>query len=144
MSNITHAIELHRKEYRALEQAKARCYNKNHISYPNYGGRGIIVCDIWKDDFWQFFRDVGSASTRFHSLDRIDNNGNYEPGNVKWSTGTEQQANRRISKHEFKVVSDKERDGFIVRKKLFGNWTFIKRVKTIQEANDLLSNYGVR
>ncbi len=76
---------------------KNRCYNKKIKWYHNYGGRGIEVCDEWKNDFDAFYKHVGEAPLD-KTFDRIDNNGNYEPGNVKWSTPKEQAQNRRKCK----------------------------------------------
>ena len=73
-----------------------RCHG-NHFRYYDYGGRGISVCQEWKDDFWTFVKDVGERPVN-HTLDRKDNDGNYEPGNCKWSTPAEQSANRRPPK----------------------------------------------
>lgn len=64
-------------------------------NWYNYGGRGIRVCDEWRDDYQAFLAHVGRRPSPNHSLDRIDNDGNYEPGNVRWTTKTEQQWNRR-------------------------------------------------
>jgi hypothetical protein len=77
---------------------KRRCRNPESRSYPRYGGRGISVCDAWADDFWAFVRDVGDRPSAKHSLDRIDFNGNYEPGNVRWATGAEQARNKRSNR----------------------------------------------
>ena len=75
---------------------KNRCYNPNHIKTKNYLGRGITVCDEWKNDFDAFYKYVGDRPSVQHSLDRIDNDGNYEPGNVRWATYTEQARNKRV------------------------------------------------
>lgn len=71
-----------------------RCRNDKNTAYHNYGGRGIRVCERWSD-FSAFFTDMGEPTSDDHSLDRINVNGNYEPGNCRWATVTEQQRNRR-------------------------------------------------
>ena len=72
-----------------------RCENPNHPRYADYGGRGIGIHPEWRADFAAFLRDVGRRPSPELSLDRIDNDGNYEPGNVRWATAKEQAANRR-------------------------------------------------
>lgn len=79
---------------------KQRCYNKNLDSYHNYGGRGIIVCDEWKDNFLNFYYWVinnGYSDTL--TIDRINVDGNYEPGNCRWSTRKVQDNNRRTNRY---------------------------------------------
>jgi hypothetical protein len=72
-----------------------RCYNSNEPAFRHYGGRGIKVCDSWKNSFETFLQDVGLRPSKGYSIDRIDVNGNYEPGNVKWATQQEQMRNTR-------------------------------------------------
>ena len=74
---------------------KARCYRPSHVAYASYGGRGVRVHPAWLASFEAFRRDVGEPLSAIHSLDRIDNDGHYEPGNVRWATPAEQMANRR-------------------------------------------------
>ena len=82
-------------EYRAWADIKARCFNPNNKNYSDYGGRGIGVCDRWKNSFNNFFADMGMKPSPKHSIDRIDNNGDYSAKNCKWSTKAEQENNKR-------------------------------------------------
>lgn len=99
------------KEYKAWLHAKERCYVPKTARFPSYGGRGISMCAAWRDDFATFLRDMGPCPPG-HSLDRIDVNGNYEPGNVRWATMAQQMANTQLT-YRIKVA-----DGEITLKEL--------------------------
>ncbi len=83
-------------EYRTWISMRRRCRKIKDQDYRNYGGRGIAVCQRWLS-FDAFFADMGQRPSPLHSLDRINNDGNYEPGNCRWSTMKEQIANRRTT-----------------------------------------------
>jgi hypothetical protein len=95
-------------EYRCWEAMRSRCLDPRHWSYDRYGGRGITICDRWRDDFLAFRADIGPRPSPKHSIERIDNDGNYEPGNCKWATAAEQRANMRCTVFV-------ERDGKLVK-----------------------------
>jgi len=82
-------------EYRCWQNLKDRCANANNPTFANYGGRGITVDPVWRSDFMAFLAHVGPKPSREYSLDRIDNDGNYEPGNVRWTDWKTQERNRR-------------------------------------------------
>lgn len=74
---------------------KTRCFSSQHPTYRNYGARGISMHPAWRDSFEEFLKGVGDRPSKHHSLDRIDNNGNYEPRNIRWATAKEQAQNKR-------------------------------------------------
>ena len=83
------------KEYKSYRKMLERCNDLNDISYKNYGGRGIKVCDSWSESFENFYKDMGDMPTDAkYSLDRIDPNGNYEPANCRWADYKLQGRNR--------------------------------------------------
>lgn len=89
---------LHRStEYNSWASMKSRCSNKKHPNFKHYGGRGIVVCQAWHASFSAFLRDVGPSPGPEYSLERVDNDRGYEPGNVRWATPLEQAQNTRAS-----------------------------------------------
>lgn len=82
-------------EYNAWNAAVQRCHRKSHPAFKNYGGRGITMCAEWRHNFAAFLEHIGPRPSPRHSLDRIDNDRGYEPGNVRWVTWDVQASNRR-------------------------------------------------
>jgi len=95
--------------YMTWRGIKARCNNPNHKSYANYGGRGIRVCDRWSASFEAFCADMGAKPTPAHSIDRINNDGDYEPSNCRWATPSEQETNKRRQDLAGQIVNGAER-----------------------------------
>jgi len=87
------------KEHGTWKKILSRCYNKRDPKYKDYGGRGISVCDRWRESFESFFSDMGYAPSQLHSIDRVKNEGNYEPTNCRWATEVEQANNKRNNLH---------------------------------------------
>lgn len=125
------------KEYKTWSALKDRCLNHNSVSYKNYGGRGIKVCEKWINNFENFLQDVGFAPSNKHSIERLNTNGHYEPANVKWATAKEQANNRRSSVYiTFNGVTKSKTDWCIylnIPKSTFHNrirrgWTLEKTI----------------
>lgn len=98
ISKTTHGFTVGRKirsEHSTWTSIKSRCRNKKDKNYIRYGARGIDMCERWFNSFENFITDMGEKPTNNHSIDRIDNDGNYDPNNCKWSTKKEQCRNTR-------------------------------------------------
>lgn len=98
LSNTKHGLSKH-KLVKVLGSMKDRCYNKNTKNYHNYGGRGITVCDEWRNNFKSFYDwAIANGWEEGLQIDREDNNGNYEPNNCRFVTNQENSYNRRTTK----------------------------------------------
>jgi hypothetical protein len=112
-------------EYRIWKAIKTRCLNPNADHYERYGGRGIKICERWSLDFASFLTDMGRRPSSKYEIDRIDNDGNYEPGNCRWVTHSVNVANHpsRLSKSGYRGV-------LIVKSGRFQALISVERVRT--------------
>lgn len=105
MSPISEDIKIYKKEYRAFHDAKQRCNNKNHRRYVDWGGRGI---SFKFSSFKEFLNEIGPCPKNL-SLDRINNDKNYEAGNIQWTSRSNQQHNKRIHpKNKYGITGVRE------------------------------------
>lgn len=97
-------------EYGTWVAMKTRCHNKKSTNWPWYGGRGISVCQEWRESFLSFLSDMGQKPSPKHSIDRINPNKDYSPSNCRWADSAQQGRNRRNVKklHIYKGETDKE------------------------------------
>lgn len=127
-------------EWRVWSSMKSRTTNPNDSHWPNYGGRGIKVCDQWANSFENFYRDMGPKPSPDHSLDRFpDMNGNYEPANCRWATDSQQARNRRSNRpltcdgETLLMVEWSERMGHgkdVIIQRLRRGWSVCDAIKT--------------
>jgi hypothetical protein len=103
---LTHGMK-YTPIYAVWQGIKSRCYKPSHRSYQRYGGKGISVCDRWLYSFENFYQDMGEGYKKGLDIDRINNKGNYEPGNCRWSTRAENCRNRsstRLSAEDIGLI----------------------------------------
>lgn len=125
----THGLS-HTRLYSIWEGMLYRCSKSTHVAYKYYGGRGIKVCERWLE-FINFYNDMWPSYKETLTLDRIDNNGNYEPGNVRWVTRSQNNKNRRNSQI---VQSNIDH---VVFDKFHNKWDVKFSFKTQEEAEKL-------
>lgn len=144
LSKTTHGASPYGRaspEYNTWVHMIQRCHNSNNKDYKNYGGRGIYVCDLWRGSFEAFLFMVGKRPNLTDTIERIDTNQGYEPGNVRWASRAEQNVNTRSNvkltiDNETKTVSEWSRDSrcsvsmFTIYKRLNRGWDSEKAVFT--------------
>lgn len=102
MANNKNALKhgmSHSPEYKAWDGARERCFNPKNRKFPIYGGRGITMCKDWRGDFRKFISYMGLKPTPKHTLERLDGNKGYEPGNCIWALYSKQNNNRSFNRH---------------------------------------------
>ena len=125
-------------EYKTWQHIKDRCFNKKNKGFKNYGGRGITVCDEWRESFSSFYRDMGQRPSKKHSIDRIDNEKGYYKDNCRWADRITQNNNQRLRKDNksgFKGVCwDKSKNMFAAYISVNSKRILVGTFKTIKEA----------
>lgn len=126
-------------EYRVWTGIKSRCFGKKTRSYKDYGGRGVTMCKKWRDSFEAFYDDMGPRPSPDHSIERLDNDGNYEPGNCVWATRCIQCRNKRnnvvvrFQGSEVLLMELCENLGLrhsLIRRRLYSGWNLDRALST--------------
>jgi len=127
-------------EYRAWQTMRLRCTNPKNSAYPNYGGRGITVCERWMNSVEAFVADMGPKPSPRHELDRINNDGPYSPENCRWVTRKKNSRNRRSNRLLTFRGETRTLAGWCellglprdtVRKRLVAGWSVDRALKTL-------------
>lgn len=123
--NSTHRMS-HQLEYRIWTGMKQRCYNPKLRHFEKYGGRGVTVCDRWRNSFEAFYADMGPCPPG-HSIDRKDNNGHYEPGNCRWAP-PEIQANNKLNNRFVTAFNERMTVAQAAERFQLKPWTLYRRL----------------
>lgn len=125
--------------YSIWDGMKQRTCNPNNAAYSNYGGRGIRVCNRWKQSCLAFIADMGERPSNNHSLDRIDNDGDYTPDNCRWATKSQQQLNRRArGKSGYTGIELTKQNKFSVRFNYKYKRYYLGVFETLEQAREAL------